>query len=178
MIHLCSSYLSSQQGHRASKCINKRKPNTNWNPLASVLCKSSGKPSTRFLLRFVYIFVVRQNKNFKKLCFRHFFEKWAALETQILWSSKSDVHTQLIHTYQINFWTIHFVIVWAIYLPSRVTGQEKVQISAGPNTNQYPLASVLLFENENFQLCELDILHPYHVNRAVNRQPEFRSRDT
>ena len=37
---------------------------------------------------------------------------------------------------------ILFLIVQAIYLPSRVTGQEKVQISAGPNTNQYPLASL------------------------------------
>ena len=33
-------------------------------------------------------------------------------------------------------------IVQAIHLPSRVTGQEKLQISAGPNSNQYPLASV------------------------------------
>ena len=38
---------------------------------------------------------------------------------------------------------IHFIIVQAIYLPSRVTGQEKLQISAGPNSNQYPIAPAL-----------------------------------
>ena len=35
-----------------------------------------------------------------------------------------------------------------MYLSSRATGQASDQISAGPNTNQYFLASVLLFENE------------------------------
>ena len=75
--------------------------------------------------------------------FSNFLEKWAALETSILWRSNVDISTQWIIVIWTNSGTIHFVIVWAHYLPSRVTGQEKVQISAGPNTNQYPLASVL-----------------------------------
>ena len=48
-LHHCTSYLSFQQSHGARKSTNKRGPNTNQNPFASV-CKSSGEPSTKFPL--------------------------------------------------------------------------------------------------------------------------------
>ena len=136
-------------------------PNTNQYYLASV-CKSSGKPSTRFPLGGhvelktspeYFHFFVRQNKNCHFSCFQHLFEIWSAPKPFICQRSRPDINTHLIHTYKLRFRTIHFIIVWANYLPSRVTGQEKLFWSAGPHANQY-------------------------VNRAVNRQPDFRSGDT
>ena len=61
--------------------VNKRGPNTNQNPPASVLCKSSGKPSTRFplgrhaeldLSKKNFIIIVRQTEKLK-LMFLTFF---------------------------------------------------------------------------------------------------------
>ena len=88
-----------------------------------------------------------------------FFEIRSAPKSFILQRSEAETYTQLTHTNKISFSMTHLSIVQAIYLPSRVTGQEKVQISAGPIRIKI-------------------LLHPYYINRAVNRQPDFRSGDT
>ena len=110
-------------------------------------CKSSGKPSTRFPLG-----RLGELKTSPGICsldlftlsvFQHFFEIWILNLLSILNDSRIDINTYLIQTYKLRLWMIHFIFKWAFYHPTKVTGQEQVSISAGPNSNQYPIASVL-----------------------------------
>ena len=75
--------------------------------------------------------------------FNIFFEKWAAQETQILKGSITDIRTQFIHTYRTNFWTIHFQCSQQQCLSATTFLHARPQKSAGPNSKQYPTASVL-----------------------------------
>ena len=90
----------------------------------------------------MFIFSLDRIQFSRKICCQHVFLIWSAPKPFILQRSKAGINKHLIQTYKLGFWTIHLFIVWASYLPSRVTWQEKLQISAGLAANQYYLASV------------------------------------
>ena len=124
-------------------------PNTNQYSLASVLCKSTNKPSTRFPLR-------RHVELKTSPCFFHFLfdwweiinvwpffpEIWSAPKSFISQRSRVDIYTHFIFKYIFSFWTIHFQCSQQHCLCISTFWHAVPQKSAGPNTNQYPLASV------------------------------------
>ena len=146
-------------------------PNMKYYYLARVLCTTSGKPSTRLPLgghvelkpRQIWEIFWRKSDFLIFFIFHHFFSKISAnwdLLNRKLWSTIfSNISTRWNFNIWYNFLMIH---IWKLQF-------RKI-------SNIEPRWQVHVFARA--PIWSTTTLHAYYVQRAVNRQPGYRSENT